>query len=244
MKAVILAAGRGTRMRHLTENQPKPMIDVGKQSILESILLAIRDAGVRDFVVVTGYFANLIEDHFGDGAAFGMRIEYVRQAVQDGTGSALHLVRDAVGDEDFFMSFGDIMTSLDNYPRMIRGFEETPGDMALSLKWVDDPSKGAAVYVDGMGRVSKIVEKPEPGTSTSHWNNAGLFVFTPVIFDYTAKLTKSARGEYELTEAIGRMVDDGLVVRAIELAGVWGDMGTPEDVEAMTRLLAERGGKL
>lgn len=220
------------------------MIDVGKQSILESILTSIRDAGISHFIVVTGYFANLIEDHFGDGARFGMNIRYVRQAVQDGTGSALHLVKDAVGDEDFFMSFGDIMTSLENYPRMIHGFQESPGDMALSVKWVDDPSRGAAVYVDDSGRVTQIIEKPEPGTSTSHWNNAGLFVFTPVIFDYTARLTKSPRGEYELTEAIGRMVDDGRMVRAIELSGVWGDMGTPEDVEWMAKLLADRGGRL
>jgi len=244
MKAVILAAGKGTRMRHLTENQPKPMVDVGKQSILQSILLAIRDAGIREFVVVTGYFANLIEDHFGDGSGYDMKIDYVRQETQDGTGSALHLAREAVGGEEFFMSFGDIMTSLENYPKMIHGWGDAPGDMALSLKWVEDPSRGAAVYVDDSGRVQKIIEKPPPGTSTSHWNNAGLFVFAPVIFDYTANLTKSARGEYELTEAIGRMVGDGLVVRGIELSGVWGDMGTPEDVAWMTEVLAEKGGRL
>jgi NDP-sugar pyrophosphorylase family protein len=244
LKAVILAAGKGTRMKHLTENQPKPMVDVGKQSILESIILAIRDAGINEFVVVTGYHANLIEDFFGDGSGFGMKVEYVRQEKQDGTGSALHICREAVGDESFFMTFGDIMTSLDNYPRMINGFRDNPCDMTLSLKWVEDPCRGAAVYLDGDSRVTKIIEKPPEGSSTTNFNNAGLFVFSPRIFDFTETLTISPRGEYELTEAIAEMVNSGQNVRGIELKGVWGDIGTPEDVQWMTKLMEERGGKL
>ncbi|MDP7163096.1 MAG: nucleotidyltransferase family protein, partial [Phycisphaerae bacterium] len=109
--AIILAAGKGTRMKHLTKDKPKPLVEVGKSNILEHILFAIRDAGIRDFVVVTGYFANLIEDHFGNGAKFDMNIEYVRQKELDGTGSALRICREAAGNEPFFMSFGDIMTS-------------------------------------------------------------------------------------------------------------------------------------
>ncbi|HNT37095.1 MAG TPA: sugar phosphate nucleotidyltransferase, partial [bacterium] len=104
MKAVILAAGKGTRMKYLTADKPKPMVDVGKELILERILGTIRDAGICDFIVVTGYFGNIIEEHFKDGRDFGMNIRYVRQEVQDGTGSALHLTRDAVGDEPFYMS--------------------------------------------------------------------------------------------------------------------------------------------
>lgn len=238
MKAVILAAGKGTRMRHLTEDKPKPMVDIGKELILERILGSIRDAGIQDFIVVTGYFANLIEEHFQDGSDFGMQVEYVRQQIQDGTGSALHLSRDVVGDNPFYMSFGDIISSPENYPKLINAYRENPCDVLLTLSYVEDPYRGAAVYVDDEWNVEKIIEKPPQGESTTHWNNAGIFVFSPKIFDYTANLTKSARGEYELTEAIYKMLDDGLKIRAFPLEGYWGDIGTPEDVERISGILS------
>ncbi len=237
MKAVILAAGKGTRMRHLTDDQPKPMVEVGKQRILERILFSIRDSGIHEFIVVTGYFANLIEDHFGDGREFDMEMTYIRQEKIDGTGTALHCTRDAVGDEPFFMSFGDIITSIENYPKLIETYRAKPCPALVSLAEVDDPYRGAAVYVDKDYRITEIIEKPEKGTSTTHWNNAGVFVFEPIIFEYTANLTLSPRGEYELPEALHNMLSDGLEVRGFPLEGLWGDIGTPEDVEQMTALL-------
>lgn len=237
MKAVILAAGKGTRMRHLTTDRPKPMIEIGKKRILERILLSIRDTGIHEFIVVTGYFANLIEDHFGDGRRFDMQISYVRQEKIDGTGSALHLTRDLVGNEVFFMSFGDIITSIENYPRLIEAYRERPCAALLSLAEVDDPCEGAAVYVDDEYRITRIVEKPPRGTSTTRWNNAGVFVFDPVIFRFTANLTPSPRGEYELPEAIQLMLDEGMELRGFPLAGYWGDIGTPEDVDSFTKML-------
>ena len=224
-------------MRDLTASQPKPMIEVGKQRILERILFSIRDTGIHEFVVVTGYFANLIENHFGDGRKFDMAMTYIRQERIDGTGSALHLTRDLVGDEPFFMSFGDIITSIENYPRLIESYRERPCAALLTLAEVDDPHRGAAVYVDDEYRVGQIIEKPEPGTSTTKWNNAGLFVFAPIIFQYTANLPLSPRGEYELPTAILAMLNDHGEVRGFPLTGYWGDIGTPEDVEQMTKLL-------
>lgn len=224
-------------MRHLTDDQPKPMVELGKQRILERIIFSIRDSGIREFVVVTGYYANLIEDHFGDGRKFDMEMAYVRQEKIDGTGSALHLTRDVVGNETFFMSFGDIITSIENYPRLIEDYRRQPCAALISLVEVEDPYRGAAVYVDEDYKITKIIEKPEKGTSTTQWNNAGIFVFDPLIFDYTANLTLSPRGEYELPEAFQNMLEDGLEVRGFPLKGLWGDIGTPEDVEQMTSLL-------
>lgn len=240
MKAVILAAGKGTRMRHLTANQPKPMLEVGKQRILERILFSIRDSGILQFIIVTGYFANLIEDHFGDGRKFNMEMTYIRQEKIDGTGSALHLSRNLVGGETFFMSFGDVITSVENYPRLIDAYRQRPCPALLTLAEVDDPHLGAAVYVDDDYQVTEIIEKPAYGTSTTPWNNAGIFVFDPVIFEYTANLTLSPRGEYEVTEAFPRMIEEGHELRGFPLTGYWGDMGTPEDVEHMRKLLSEQ----
>lgn len=242
MKGVILAAGKGTRMRELTRNRPKPMIEVAKRSILERIFEALRQAGIRDLIVVTGYFANLIEDHFREGSAFGLRIRYVRQEVIDGTGSATRLVEPYVSDEAFFLTYGDIITDPANYPRFLKAYEEHPCDAQLAVYPVEDPWQGAAVYVEPDGRVRDIVEKPPRGTSRSNLNNAGLYVFRPLIFRYLRQIKKSPRGEYELTDAIRLMIQAGHEVRAVELGGYWGDMATPEDVLRMSRFLEEQEG--
>ncbi|RJP26932.1 MAG: nucleotidyltransferase family protein [Candidatus Omnitrophota bacterium] len=240
MKSVILAAGKGTRMKHLTKDQPKPMVDIGKERILERIINTIRDTGIHEFVVVTGYFANLIENHWGNGEDFGIHIEYVRQPVLDGTAGALRLTRDAVGEEPFFMTFGDIITSLENYSNIVEDYRRNPASVILGVNKVEDPCKGAAVFFDETTRrVEKIIEKPPKGTSLSNWNNSGLFVFEPSIFPYLDKVELSPRGEYELPDAIRMAIEDHLPVRAMILGGFWGDIGTPEDVDRLRQLIQE-----
>ncbi len=240
MKSVILAAGKGTRMKHMTENQPKPMVDIGKQRIIERIICAIRDTEIKEFIVVTGYYANIIEDHIGDGEGFGIQVEYIRQPVQDGTASALELTKNAVEDAPFLMTFGDIITSLENYTRIIEDYKCEPAATILGVNKIEDPHKGAAVYFDEQTRrVEKIIEKPPRGTSTSNWNNSGLFVFEPSIFSYLPKVELSPRGEYELPDAIRLEIEDNLPVRVMKLGGFWGDIGTPDDVERLRTIIQE-----
>src|SRR5581483_467266 len=109
MKAIILAAGKGTRMRELTNELPKPMLKVHGKPILERILEGIAAAGVREVFIVTGYKAEVIEKYFGDGAKWNLRIAYGRQTVQDGTGKAPELAREFIGASPFFLSYGDIL---------------------------------------------------------------------------------------------------------------------------------------
>src|ERR1043166_2080140 len=97
MMAVILAAGKGTRMRELTSARPKPMLLVQKKPILEHIIEGLRDHGIRNVFIVTGFQAEVVEKHFGDGSKFGVHVEYGRQIVQDGTGKAPEVARDFVG---------------------------------------------------------------------------------------------------------------------------------------------------
>ena len=109
MKAVILAAGKGTRMRELTNELPKPMLRVQGKPILEHIVAGIVAAGVRDIFIVTGWHGEVVENHFGDGKKFGARIAFGRQAVQDGTGKAPELAKEFIGDSPFLMTYGDIL---------------------------------------------------------------------------------------------------------------------------------------
>jgi NDP-sugar pyrophosphorylase family protein len=235
--ALILAAGRGTRMKDLTEEAPKPMLVVGGRPLLEHILDALRDAGIDRCVIVTGYRAERIEDHFGAGARFGIEIAYRRQERRDGTARALLRGRDAVGDRPFLLAWGDILTDRRNYPALLARFSELRPDGLLAVNWVEDPCRGAAVYVDARSRIERIVEKPPPGTAKTHWNNAGIGVFTPELFAYAESVPPSPRGEYELPDAISGMIADGRAIHAFPLEGFWSDVGTPEDLERAECLL-------
>jgi len=240
MKAVILAAGKGTRMRRITETLPKPLIPVGGKRLLEWTVAAIREAGVREFVIVTGYLAEVVEGYFGNGSAFGADIQYIRQEVQNGTGGALKIVQDAVGAEPFLMTFGDILASFPNYPRMIEEFRQRRPDGLLAVNWMDDPHLGAAVYFDEPSlRIEKIVEKPPKGASASNWNQAGLFIFDPTIFSFIDNLSLSPRGEYELTEAVAQSIAAGKDMRALKLNGYRCEIGAPEDLDWMEAMFQQ-----
>ncbi len=235
--AVILAAGRGTRMKGLTEDLPKAMLPIAGRPLLEHILLTLRNAGIERFVVVTGYHADRIENHFGDGARLGVELVYRRQEVQDGTARALLLGRDSIGDRPFLLAWGDILAEPGNYPALLATFRERQPDGLLGVNWVADPCRGAAVYVDADNRIERILEKPPPGTAQTHWNNAGIAVFRPAVFDYAAAVKPSPRGEYEIPDAISAMLADGLAIYAFPLQGFWSDVGTPEDLKRAEELL-------
>src|SRR5262245_45205559 len=117
-KAVLLAAGRGTRMRELTNDLPKPMIEVRGKPILEHIIEGLRNAGVVQFLLVGGYRAEVVRQKFGDGKELGTQISYATQVVQDGTGKVVELARDFVGNDPFVLSYGDILVDPSNYLRL------------------------------------------------------------------------------------------------------------------------------
>lgn len=230
MKAVLLAAGRGARLGALTESTPKPLLDVGGKPIIARIIDGLADAGANDITVVTGYLGDQIEAALGDGGKWGVRIRTARQPDVNGTATALSLVREWLGDEPFFVGWGDIVVDPANYRRVIEGAAGTGA--ALGLNHVDDPWAGAAVYLDGMMRVTRLVEKPPKGQSSTTWNNAGLHVLPPAIWKYIEALKPSARGEYELPQAIAAMIDAGVPVTGVPIEGPWFDIGTPENLAA------------
>jgi NDP-sugar pyrophosphorylase family protein len=225
-KAVLLAAGKGTRMRELTTDLPKPMIAVRGQPILRHIVDGLRTAGVTHFQIIVGYRAHVVRDYFGDGSAFGIAIEYADQIVQDGTGRVVELARNFAGTEPFILSYGDILIDPANYQRLV-----ALGDAQALVSVKHNPgeiAKGGAVFVNERFEMIDLREKPQPGEPTSPWYNAGVYTFRPSIFDFTAKLEKSPRGEYELTDAIRALAQSGKKVQVLELAGDWADVRDPE----------------
>jgi UDP-N-acetylglucosamine diphosphorylase / glucose-1-phosphate thymidylyltransferase / UDP-N-acetylgalactosamine diphosphorylase / glucosamine-1-phosphate N-acetyltransferase / galactosamine-1-phosphate N-acetyltransferase len=239
MKAVILAAGVGKRLGAITREIPKPMAPVAGKPVLEHILCGLRDSGIDDFVLITKYKWEKIRDHFREGADLGISIVYVVQGERYGTGAALLEAERHVDGEPLLMTYGDIVTSPDNYAGVMRLFGKGCADAVVTLNWVDDPHKGGAVVVGDDDRVLRIIEKPSEGEIPSRWNNAGLFVFRPSVFGFLREVKPSPRGEYELPDAINAMIDAGLAARPYFLKGPWRDVGTPEDLVAAERILSK-----
>jgi dTDP-glucose pyrophosphorylase len=232
-KAVLLAAGRGTRMREKTNDLPKPMLQVRGKPILLHIVEGLREAGIARFLIVVGYRADVVRDFFDDGRCFGTRIEYATQVVQDGTGRVVELARDFAGSDPFILSYGDILVNPANYKRLAAPAKDQ--EAIVSVKRNEDVSKGGAVFVNERFELTDLREKPNPGEPTSPWYNAGIYTFRPSIFDFTARLERSPRGEYELTDAIRALAQSGRKVQALELEGDWADVRDPEILDELNR---------
>jgi NDP-sugar pyrophosphorylase family protein len=227
MKAVILAAGKGTRMGDLTANLPKPMVKVADKPVLQHIIEGLRDeAGVTEFFIVVGWCGNVISDYFTDGSIWNVRIAYGEQTVQDGTGKAPELARAWVGTEPFILTYGDILLRpATDYAALIQAFQE---DGVIAVKGGEDLSKGGAVLLGDDGLMTDLVEKgafavPPPNA----YYNAGIYVLTPRIFEFTEKLAKSPRGEYEFTDALKAAVKAGDRIRGVQLTRAWADVRDP-----------------
>lgn len=218
-------------MGSLTADIPKPMLEAAGRPLLEHILDRMREAGVTSVLLVVGYRREVIQEHF---AGYDLDIEYVVQEQLEGTGRAVGLGRRFAGSDPCLVTFGDIVCESADYRGIIERHRDAAG--VLGAKWVDDPFQGAAIYEEE-GVVREIIEKPPKGTSTTHWNSAGLYVFEPEVFDYLDRLEVSPRGEYELTGAIANMIADGRRLLLYGIQGGWRDVGRPEDLPVAQELL-------
>jgi len=232
-KAVLLAAGRGTRMRELTQELPKPMLQVRGEPVLQHIIKGLRDASLTDFLIIVGWHAEVVRDFFGDGSKLGVRLDYATQVVQDGTGKVVELARDFAGPDPFVLSYGDILIAPENYPRICATL--AGAEAVVSVKRNEDVTQGGAVFVNEKFELVDLREKPKPGEPTSPWYNAGIYAFRSSIFEFIAKLERSPRGEYELTDAIRNLALAGNKVQAFELAGDWADVRDPEILAQLNR---------
>ena len=234
-KAVILAAGRGTRLGALTDEIPKPMVRLKGRPILEHLLRRLEAAGFTEALIVTGYRAEVIEAHF---AGFSLSLRFARQTEVNGTATAALLAQEFVGNEAFFLTFGDILAETAVYRDILAALQ--PGTEALiGVKWVPDPYQGAAVYCDTSKKISKIIEKPACGKSTTHWNSAGLYFFRPSLFAELIRVPVSPRGEFELTSAVEQLIAAGHRLEIFPIEGAWRDIGRPEDVAAAAQEITE-----
>jgi dTDP-glucose pyrophosphorylase len=240
MKAIILAAGKGTRMRELTQEIPKPMLPVQGKPILEHIVQGLVLAGIRDIFFVTGFRAETIENHFGNGSKWKARMAFGRQVVQDGTGKAPELAREFVGVSPFILTYGDILVKPETYQHLIHRYNEDYFSGVITVTRGEDVSKGGLNFFDEQFCLKRLVEKPSPEQiqnlraegwlkpNEPAWYNAGIYIFKPSLFEFTSRLQKSPRGEYELTDAVNGMLAAHHKLAGLEIRGGWVDVRDPE----------------
>jgi len=238
MKAVVLAAGEGTRLRPLTENKPKGMVEVAGNPILTHCFNQLAELGAEELIVVVGYQKQDIIDHYGDEFR-GVPITYAHQHDQKGLAHALLTVEEHI-DNDFMLMLGDniFQANLADVARRQQGDRADAAFLVEEVRW-ENASRYGVCDTNNYGEITEVVEKPED--PPSNLVMTGFYTFSPAIFHACHLVQPSDRGEYEISDAIDLLIQSGRTIDAIELEGWRIDIGYPEDRdEAEERLSNEK----
>src|SRR5579859_2406279 len=182
MKAVVMAGGEGSRLRPLTILRPKPMVPIVGRPVMEHILALLKSHGITDVVVTVQYLASAIEDYFGDGSQFGMRISYSREEVPLGTAGSVKNAEDLL-TEPFLVISGDALTDF-NLTDIITFHNARKAMATLTLAHVANPLEFGVIITDESNHIRQFLEKPSWGEVFSDTINTGIYVLDPVIFSY------------------------------------------------------------
>ena len=239
MKAVVLAAGKGTRLRPLTEDKPKGLVEVNDKPIVTHCLEQLAELGAEEFIIVVGYRKEDIISHYDDEFE-GIPITYAHQRKQDGLAHALLTVEEHI-DGDFMLMLGDNIFNA-NLEDVVRRQQEDRADAAFLTEEVpyEDASRFGVCDTNSYGEITDVVEKPED--PPSNLVMTGFYTFTPAIFHACHLVQPSNRGEYEISEAIDLLIRSGRTIDAIRMDGWRVDVGYPEDRDEAERRLQEEKG--
>lgn len=235
MKGLILAAGLGTRLRPITSLSPKPTISVANKPLIHYAVDNLVEAGIHEIGIVVSpatiaSIRNTLKDY--EAASF----EYVVQDPPLGLAHAVKVSRDFLGDDPFTMYLSDNLFE-HGIKDVVGGFDEAKMDARLALIEVPDP-RALGVAVVKEGRITQLVEKPE--VPPSNLAVAGVYVFSQRIHDMIEGLEPGAKNEYQITDAIQKLIEADAVVTMGEVTGWWKDTGKPEDILDANRLLLKR----
>ncbi len=230
MKAVIMAAGEGIRMRPLTATRPKVMLPIANKPILEHLLIEAREAGITEFILVVGYCDQQVRDYFGRGEKLGVAIGYSEQRKQLGTADALRMIAGKL-EGNFVVMNGDVVINRDDIGNLVTNHNGT----TLSAIEVEDPQGLGMIELknDKVVRIHEKTDKPP-----SNLANAGLYLFTPDIHDSIARTEKSPRGEYEITDSIQLLIEAGREI-GCQVIKEWTDLSYPWNLLAANAALLD-----
>jgi bifunctional UDP-N-acetylglucosamine pyrophosphorylase/glucosamine-1-phosphate N-acetyltransferase len=230
MKAVILAAGEGIRLRPLTLTRPKHLIPIGGKPILEHLLTSLKTAGVDEALIIVHYMADKIQQSFGNGAHLGMKLKYAVQKQIGGTADAASIAEDYV-KEDFLLVYGDLYITSNVVKHALRSYEKEKPVAAMTVVPVKNPEQYGIVELDG-SHVTDIIEKPLPKEAPTNLANAGIYIFQPRIFEKIRQTGKSSRGEWEITDSLRLLIqEEKKSILTVQVSSdEWLDIGRPWDL--------------
>lgn len=217
--AVIMAGGLGSRLRPLTENKPKPLVEIGGKPILERIIDHLALAGAENLIITTRYLAEQIEGYFGTGANWDIDIAYLREKDRLGTGGSLRRLKGKI-TRSFLVMNADILTNF-NVRQMFRFHEEQDALMTVGVRHYSMQVPYGVVKVDGTS-ITGLSEKPV----FDFFVNTGIYIISPQALDYIFET-----GYFDITELIENLLQDNRTVANFPIIEQWMDIGRPEDVE-------------
>ena len=237
MKALILSAGEGTRMRPLTLTKPKTMLPVAGKPIIQYNIEALRDCGIKDILLIVGYKEEIVKEYFGDGSDLKVNISYATQKNLDGTANAISYGKEFI-DDSLIVLNGDIILDSEIIGEIIESYNESKPDTLMVIKEVEDPSAFGVVELDGENIIN-IVEKPKKEEAPSNLINTGIYIFNKDIFDKIDKTEVSPRGEYEITDSLELQIKDGKLIKGHKTDKDWMDIGRPWELIEINEQLLE-----
>jgi NDP-sugar pyrophosphorylase family protein len=223
-KAFILAGGKGTRLRPITYEIPKPMVLIHGRPLLEHTINLLKKNDIRNIILSVGYMGEKIKEYFGNGSKLGVNISYVEENEPTGTAGALRLAKPLLDDCNFIMINGDNLYKID-YPEMIQASLSNGAVATIALTTVSDPSKFGVAKMKGT-RIVDFVEKPKPDEAPSNLINAGIYIFNSKIFDYIPDKHFSMIE----TEVFPKLIADEQFYGYV-MEGQWLPAGTLEEYE-------------
>lgn len=240
MKGLILAAGKGSRLYPITHLIPKPLLPLANRMTLDYAFEKLRAIDVTDIGIVVGENEDSMRKALGDGSEHGVSLTYIRQPEPKGLAHAVSFAKDFIAQDPFVLYLGDAMYG-QGFENLKKRFEESGCANLNLVKAVPDPSRFGVANVDGE-RIIKLVEKPK--NPESNLAMAGLYFFGPEIWDIFSTLKPSPRGEYEITDAIQTLIDQGKQVLAGVYEGEWFDTGTLDSFLETSSFLIEGGHRI
>lgn len=222
LKAVILVGGEGTRLRPLTNSLPKSMMPVLNYPFLEHTIAYLKSHGIENIILALSYHPDVIQDYFGDGSDFGVKLTYVVENSPLGTAGAVKNAEQYL-DGTFFVLNGDIFTDLD-LGDMLAFHQRKRAKITIALSWVDNPCAFGVVETDDEGRIQRFLEKPGPDQVTTNWINAGIYIIEPEVLKHVPAGSHYMfeRGLFPL------LLEHSEPMYGYQYSGYWLDMGTPE----------------
>jgi glucose-1-phosphate thymidylyltransferase len=234
LKGLVLAGGKGSRLRPLTATGAKQLVPVANKPVLFYALEQMVAAGITDIGIVTGDTGEQVREAVGEGSAFSARFTYIPQSAPKGLAHAVMTAEDYLGDAAFCMYLGDNFLK-QGIVDHTRKYLASGAEAQILLKRVEDVSALGVAVLDETGRVVRLVEKPK--TPISNTAIVGVYFFGPEIHEITPKLEPSGRGELEITDAIQGLVDAGYTVDSSIIDDEWIDTGKKDDMLEANRVV-------